>query len=424
MKEQTAISVIVPIYNSEKYLLRAMHAIMAQSFLNIEIICVEDASTDGSRMLLQKLQKEDERIKVICHEKNMGAAVSRNEGLLAASGEYVIFLDSDDYFHENMLEVTYENAVKHQADVVLFGSEQVQMPDSLIRRVGYGKQVIEGSEEKRNLLCQIRHVPWDKLVRRSFLNEYQIRFPDLPANEDIFYSYAVVLLAQKIVTCEGVFVRYYCGRDGSLTDFCLKKENFMVESYHEIFCFMQKNSLDEYVKMTVQNLILDNLQHYFSDHKNVLSIRQNTLDKLKKSGSMFKEFKQLADAKRLYPHNNVFMQRVCKNEDVCQIPYEQYLEDGILEVISPLLRQKKKIAVWGCGERGQQLLKILDRCGLRIDYLIDAAEDQQGKEYDSYVVVPYETVKDKVEVILITNMQFFEEIRQRAAGRQVFYVWQ
>lgn len=425
------ISVIVPVYNAEKYLLRSMDSIMAQSFKDIEIICIDDASTDNSVSVLQELQQCDNRIKIIQHDVNKGAAVSRNDGLKLARGEYVIFLDSDDYFYENMLKEAYEKAVMHDADVVIFSSEQVRVIEDgdfkdfpVTNSVQYEYQVIDNVDKKINFICKARHVPWDKLVKRKFLNDNRIKFQNLPANEDVLYSYATVLLAEKIVTCNKVFVRYFCGREGSLTAFCSNKENYMIEAYHAVWQFMQENEIDEKLKITLLNGLLDNLQRYFSNPDNLLQIREKTLHKFKSDSTFLTSLKEYADNNRFYPHNNVFVQRFCKGDNICELPYEQYLLERLKNVILPLRQQRKKIAVWGCGERGKQLLDLLKRYKLKIDYVIDEAEKQQGKMYGSYYISAYEPLKEKVDVILITNMQFFDEIQKRAEGKQIIYVWQ
>ena len=166
MEEKKAVSVIVPVYNSEEYLRRGLGSIMAQSLKDIEIICVNDASTDCSLAVLQELQQQDERIKVISHEVNQGAAVSRNDGFRIAKGEYVIFLDSDDYFYENMLEVTWHKACVWDADMVVFGSEQVSALESkgtddipVVSRTVYKPERIDQVTRKSYFIERVRHVP-------------------------------------------------------------------------------------------------------------------------------------------------------------------------------------------------------------------------------------------------------------------------
>lgn len=431
MEEKKAVSVIVPVYNSEEYLRRGLGSIMAQSLKDIEIICVNDASTDCSLAVLQELQQQDERIKVISHEVNQGAAVSRNDGFRIAKGEYVIFLDSDDYFYENMLEVTWHKACVWDADMVVFGSEQVSALESkgtddipVVSRTVYKPERIDQVTRKSYFIERVRHVPWDKLVRRSFLEENRIWFQDLPANNDVFFSFASVFAAKKIVTCEEVLVRYYRGRTGSLTEFRSKKENFIIEAYWAVTQYIRKNNVADCLKIAWFNVMTDNLQRYFSGQENARKIREMTLQKLKECQRLTEELDVYAKKGALHPHNDIFVRRVLRGEDICAIPYEQYLRDGLTEVLSPRLRQKKKIAVWGCGERGKQLLRLLEECNLKINFLIDGAKSQQGKEYGSYHVMSYESVKDKVDVILITNMQFFPEIELQAEGKEILYVWQ
>ena len=112
------ISVIVPIYNVEKYLAKCIDSIINQTLTNIEIILVNDGSTDNSRKIIDKYDKKDSRIKVI-HKKNGGQGSARNAGLDIAKGEYIGFVDSDDWIDSNMYENLYNAAISNNADIVV-----------------------------------------------------------------------------------------------------------------------------------------------------------------------------------------------------------------------------------------------------------------------------------------------------------------
>ena len=114
---QVNISIIMPVFNTSKYLKESIRSILQQTYTEFELICVNDASCDDSLEILRELQQQDRRLVIINHEENRGAAVSRNDGLKIAKGAYVIFLDSDDYFYPNMLEVSYQQAINNNADV-------------------------------------------------------------------------------------------------------------------------------------------------------------------------------------------------------------------------------------------------------------------------------------------------------------------
>ena len=113
------VSVIMPIYNAENFLKQSLDCLLQQTLKEIEIICVEDGSTDGTFKILKQYAKEDNRIKII-RQKNQGAGSARNRGLKEAKGEAVIFLDSDDLFHREMLEKAFLRMEEEQSDLVIF----------------------------------------------------------------------------------------------------------------------------------------------------------------------------------------------------------------------------------------------------------------------------------------------------------------
>ena len=121
--ENIKVSVILPVYNVEKYLKQCLDTIVGQTLKEIEILCVDDGSTDDSVQILKEYEQKDHRIKVLS-QKNAGAGAARNLGLRHASGKYLSFLDSDDFFEPDMLETAYEQAERYQAEMVVFRSNQ------------------------------------------------------------------------------------------------------------------------------------------------------------------------------------------------------------------------------------------------------------------------------------------------------------
>ncbi len=115
---QDKISVIVPVYNTEKYLEECLESIVNQSFANLEIIIVNDASPDGSHKIIQKFAQHDARIKVIDHKQNLGQSAARNSALDMACGDYIFFIDSDDTIEQSTLEIMLATAIKNNADIV------------------------------------------------------------------------------------------------------------------------------------------------------------------------------------------------------------------------------------------------------------------------------------------------------------------
>ena len=124
MSNNLKVSVIIPVYNVEQYLNQCLDSVINQTLKDIEIICVDDGSTDNSFKMLEEYAQKDNRIKVI-HQKNKGAAAARNEGLYIAQGKYLSFLDSDDFFEIDMLEQMYNCAEKYNTDIVVCKSKVI-----------------------------------------------------------------------------------------------------------------------------------------------------------------------------------------------------------------------------------------------------------------------------------------------------------
>ena len=113
------VSIVVPVYNAKNYIKRCIESLVCQTYHNLEIILVDDGSSDGSEKICDEYAKEDDRIKVI-HKKNSGVSDSRNAGIEAADGDYILFVDSDDYINENTVEDNLKTAIEKNADIVIF----------------------------------------------------------------------------------------------------------------------------------------------------------------------------------------------------------------------------------------------------------------------------------------------------------------
>ena len=157
-----AISIIVPVYNSEKYLKETIDSILNQTFENFELILINDGSTDHSGEICDEIAQKDKRIKVI-HKKNEGICKTRNKGIEVAKGEYIMFADNDDIIEENMLQECYEMIKKHDADMLKFGRKTLYLNDENILKTdvkNYEFQILDGNKIKNNVLDLI----YDKIL--------------------------------------------------------------------------------------------------------------------------------------------------------------------------------------------------------------------------------------------------------------------
>jgi len=218
------VSVIVPFYNGEEYVNTTMQTLLGQTLKDIEIICVDDESTDGTYQNLLDIAAKDERVCVL-QQKKANAGAARNLGLQQAQGEYLLFLDSDDLYETDLLEKMYLESVDKQADVCVCDADQydvvtgeyVVKPQYLREKllpeeIPFSKETIG-----KYILYFTNSAPWNKMVRKSFLEENQIRFQEIDRANDQYFSIMCLILAQKITVVREKLVHYKVNQEKNLT---------------------------------------------------------------------------------------------------------------------------------------------------------------------------------------------------------------
>ena len=213
------ISVIVPVYNVEKYLNKCIDSIVNQSYDNLEIILVDDGSTDNSGTICDIYAKNDSRIKVI-HQECSGVAVSRNVGLDNSTGEYISFVDSDDYIDSKMIEKLYQALIKENADVSMCNFSNVNENAERILELDIKSpiktEVISRLDMYKKLACGncwYYVILWNKLYKKEVFED--IRFPEGKIHEDEILAHYIVEKCNKISSVDDVLY-YYVKRQGSI----------------------------------------------------------------------------------------------------------------------------------------------------------------------------------------------------------------
>lgn len=213
-----AISVIIPVYNVENYLDVCIQSVLRQTFNNIEIILVDDGSTDNSSRICDTYAEKDQRI-IVIHQINKGLGGARNTGISIARGEYILFLDSDDFICNNCCEDLYKTATEKQTDIVLSG-ETLFFDDSKTFKPGFRNYsemagTIQFISSKNYIDC---FTPaWGRLYKRSFINKNKLLFIEKCCYEDNSWGCLVSGLTDKIAFAGNLF--YYRQRNGSITSF-------------------------------------------------------------------------------------------------------------------------------------------------------------------------------------------------------------
>ena len=225
------ISVIVPVYNVEDYLERCLHSLVKQTIEDIEIILINDGSPDNSQKIINCF-KEQYPDKIVSVEiENSGVARARNIGLQYATGEYVGFVDSDDYVDVSMFEKLYEKAQEDEADIVASGYTRLWSASS--KDFQLGETEIYGKSLKESPMILVSGVPyiWNKIFSRSMINENKISFNEFGIFEDLLFSYQCYLYANCISKCDKPLYYYRVRREGSAT-------NRFSEKFFDIFRVM------------------------------------------------------------------------------------------------------------------------------------------------------------------------------------------
>lgn len=204
--ENIKISVVMPIYNAIDYLHIALESVVSQTLRDIEIICVDDGSTDRSLDVLKDFQKRDDRVRIIT-ENNAGPSIARNKGLSRARGEYVIFLDADDFYEPTLLEKMYECAVKGELDVVIakfdiYNERKAKFESNISSdhsELFADGKVVSASEFPDYIFQCTSGYVWNKLYKRSFIADNELSFdPEVRVFEDTYFVMTSIAVANRI----------------------------------------------------------------------------------------------------------------------------------------------------------------------------------------------------------------------------------
>lgn len=218
------VSVIVPVYNAEKYLEQCLTSICQQTLQEIEIICVDDGSTDNSLNILREYANADTRVQVLT-QKNQGAGAARNYGLRTAKGLYLSFLDADDFFEPNMLEEAVKEIELYEADFVVFESDQYHMdtksyvkPSWVVRHKDIPPYMpFSYLSLTDNVFKTFVGWAWDKLYRKSFIDNHNLWFQEQRTSNDLLFVFSALVLAKRIAIIDKILAHQRRGGTESLS---------------------------------------------------------------------------------------------------------------------------------------------------------------------------------------------------------------
>jgi glycosyltransferase involved in cell wall biosynthesis len=296
IRNRIKVSVVVPVHNAEKYLRECIRSIVNQTLKEIEIIFVDDGSDDSSLAIIEEFAGKDERIKVFT-QKNGGAGAARNLGMDAARGRYLSFLDADDLFDPAMLKKAYNKALADdEAVICMFKARQYDtltgetapIPDALRTDKLPKQRPFSVNYVSSNIFSVTKAWPWNKLFKKTFIENNGIRFQEIPSSNDMYFTFAALLKAQKITVLDEELVTYRVNGATSIQNNLDKTWESFYSARKKIQREMSEMNVYELHKKAFADFVLDG---YFWFLKKLNRLNPVAAEQFfDKGGAYFKEF--------------------------------------------------------------------------------------------------------------------------------------
>ena len=242
------VSVIVPIYNVEKYLEKCINSLLSQTLEDIQIILVNDGSKDNSGNIAKEYEKNNKDRVIYVEKENGGLSDARNYGLKYANGDFIAFLDSDDYIEKNAYEEMYNKAIEENADYV-----ECDFIWEFPNKIRVDKQY--PYKNKKEMLSFVRVVAWNKLIKRQLITDNNLEFPKGLRYEDVEFTYKLIPFVNKFAYVDKPFI-HYVQREGSIA-------NVQNERTAEIFTVLD-NVIEFYKKNNIYEEYRDELEYNYA----------------------------------------------------------------------------------------------------------------------------------------------------------------
>ena len=295
-----AISVIVPIYNGEKFIHRCVNSILNQTFEDFELILVDDGSTDSCPQICDEYAAKDSRV-IVIHCENQGVSIARNVGLAAASGDYVAFCDGDDSFKRTLLERTYKTAIEEHSDIVSYNLERLSEKDMPQEKESGDPDIIDLTKENIfDFLYKV--VTWQtngwqacrSIFKRRIIEDHQIKFCDTCGNfaEDLGFTFEYLLYATRIVFLNEYLYLYYDVRQSSMMNTSKKVHKINEVNEVSLYLYPRMKAVlpDEPYCVLHHHIIMNQVCDIYSEKK--LSAFRRWAELMNKLGHL-NYFKQL-----------------------------------------------------------------------------------------------------------------------------------
>ncbi len=421
------VSIVMPIYNKDRYLKEALETIRRQTCRQIEIICINDASTDGSLDILQEMAQEDDRIIIINHEENQGAGASRNEGLYQACGEYICFMDADDIYRENILEKELKAIKRNYADIAVVEIVDFQDGERIPDIYYEGSERTEAcycmKDSQENLLSKWRWLPSSKMYRRRFILDQGLEYQCIRAANDVYFYIMAFMTAERIVHvgCDTPMGYYRTGITGQITSY--RKAMDVYEAFEKIYHEMHRRGIwynyYEYFYECLWGCIKGEWMRCVED-----DINKESYMFLRNQGLQQVGFGELARGqfKNSYIFDCLTNIREMEYGSLWFLNFEEVLKRRG-ERIDKLLRryeeENKAVALWGAAVRGSIFLRHSIEKGWNIAFVIDNDVRKWGAQIEKWVIHGLDEVSHQINAVIVLRDRFCAEIIQKIEEKEL-----
>lgn len=423
------VSVLIPIYNVEQYLSQCLDSVVNQTLSDIEIICINDGSTDGSGKILSQYAIKDNRIRVITKD-NTGYGHSMNVGLKMASGKYIGIVESDDFAEKNMFEILYKIADENQVEVVKSNFFSHYLSGDVLEKYlpdeKCGDMISFSSKGKRRFLELCTPI-WSGIYRRDFLLENNIFFTETPgaSYQDTAFGIKIMMCVNKIYFCKDAFLHY-------------RRDNMesSVHSLNKVFCICDEfDELWKFIK--TRGDILDATKFYLAaeQYDRYMFSYNRIADRHREKFliRMIEDFKLLSK-RNLLNANYWDAEKWLNVQKMIKYP-ERVLYKNIIEIQSHSLylaaffqkiEKFKHIFIYGAGNVGQETISFLRKRNLPVQAFLVSQSNNNLTEIDGVPVkvvdeVEINTDDDLVLIAVAENTQYeiIKSLRKRGIHQMI-----
>lgn len=268
------ISIVIPVYNAEKYIENCVKRIIAQKDIEFELILIDDGSKDNSLKICQEIAKQDNRIQVYT-QSNMGVSEARNHGVRKSKGDYIYFMDADDFLVENALKIITECLQKEEIDLFMFDYKKIRSEKEIENNISIQELHKENRETalEKMVVGNVGGFVWNKIYKRTIIEENDLIF-DTKLNicEDLDFNIRYIMLCHKIASIDAKLYMYYQSNDSSYN----KKDNMKWFSIKELIPKIESYETNtEISKKVIENLKYEML------YSSCLAIAKNNANSIK-----------------------------------------------------------------------------------------------------------------------------------------------